>query len=74
MEWAIPLLWQTLEHPSTSVSAEVVVAVLKKVDRLLEGFSAITVLADRAFPSGELLIWFDGRPHWSYVMRLRADT
>ena len=38
------------------------------------GFSAITVLADRAFPSAELLGWFEGRSRWRYVMRLRADT
>jgi hypothetical protein len=71
---AVPLLWQTLEHPSASVSAEVVIAQLERADRLLNGFDAITVLADRAFPSAELLGWFEGRPRWSYVMRLRADT
>jgi len=71
---AIPLLWQTLEHPSASVSAEVVIALLQRADRLLSGFDAITVLADRAFPSGELLGWFELRSRWRYVMRLRADT
>ncbi len=71
---AIPLLWQTLEHPSASVSAEVVIALLEKADRLLAGFGAFTVLADRAFPSAELLGWFDGQPRWHYVMRLRGDT
>lgn len=34
---AIPLLWQTLEHPSASVSAEVVIALLQRADRLLIG-------------------------------------
>ena len=71
---AIPLLWQTLEHPSASVSAEVVIGLLQRADRLLTRFSAITVLADRGFPSAELLGWFEGRERWSYVMRLRADT
>ena len=71
---AIPLLWQTLEHPSASVSAEVVIALLRRADRLLSGFDTITVLADRAFPSGELLGWFEGKTRWRYVMRLRADT
>ena len=71
---AIPLLWQTLEHPSASVSAAVVIALLENADRLLSGFSAITVLADRGFPSAELLGWFEGQSRWSYVMRLRADT
>jgi hypothetical protein len=71
---AIPLLWQTLEHPSASVSAAVSIGLLEKADRLLSGFGAITVLADRGFPSAELLGWFEGRERWSYVMRLRCDA
>jgi hypothetical protein len=71
---AIPLLWQTLEHPSASVSASVSIALLEKADQLLAGFGAITLLADRAFPCDELITWFDGRPRWGYVMRLRGDT
>jgi len=71
---AIPLLWRTLEHPSASVSASVSIALLEKADRLLAAFGAITLLADRAFPSEELLSWFDGKARWSYVMRLRSDT
>jgi hypothetical protein len=71
---AIPLLWQTLEHPSASVSAEVVIGLLEKADQLLARFDAITLLADRAFPSAELLAWFSGQTRWSYVMRFRGDT
>ncbi len=71
---AIPLLWQTLEHPSASVSAAVVIALLQRADRLLSGFSTITVLADRGFPSAELLRWFEEQSRWRYVMRLRSDT
>jgi hypothetical protein len=71
---AIPLLWQTLEHPSASVSASVSIALLEKTDRLLSGCRAITLLADRAFPCDELIAWFRSRPRWSYVMRLRGDT
>jgi len=71
---AIPPLWQTLEHPSASVSASVSIALLEKADQLLVRFGAITLLADRAFPSDELITWFRGRPRWSYVMRLRGDT
>jgi hypothetical protein len=71
---AVPLLWQTLEHPSASVSAAVSIGLLEKADRLLAGFGAITLLADRAFPCAELLSWFHGRNRWSYVMRLPGDT
>jgi hypothetical protein len=71
---AIPLLWQTLEHPSASVSAPVSIALLEKADRLLRGIGAITLLADRPFPCDELIAWFRGRSRWNYVMRLRGDT
>jgi hypothetical protein len=47
---AIPLLWKTLEHPSASVSAAVVIALLEKAEQLLAGFGVITLLADRGFP------------------------
>jgi hypothetical protein len=71
---AILLLWQTLEHPSASVSASISIALLEKADQLLIGFESITLLADRAFPCDELIAWFKSRPRWSYVMRLRGDT
>jgi hypothetical protein len=71
---AIPLLWQTLEHPSASVCASISIGLLEKADQLLSGFGAITLLADRAFPCDELIAWFNGRSRWSYVMRLRGDT
>ena len=47
---------------------------LETADRLLADFAAMTVLADRGFPSAELLGWFEGRSRWQYVMRLRGDT
>ncbi len=59
---------------SASVSAAVSIGLLEKADRLLAGFGTIRLLADRAFPSGELLSWFHGRERWSYVMRLPGDT
>ena len=59
---AIPLLWQTLERPSASVSAAVSIGLLEKADQLLAGFGAITLLADRAFPCAELLGWLENRP------------
>ncbi len=46
---AMPLLWQTLEHPSGNVIAVVSISLLEKTDRWLAGFGAITLLADRAF-------------------------
>ena len=45
--------------PSASLSAEVSIALLEKADQLLVEFGAITLLAYRGFPSGELLGWFD---------------
>jgi hypothetical protein len=53
---------------------EICIALLDRADQLLAPFGAITLLADRAFPSAELLGWFTGKPRWQYVMRLRGDT
>ena len=60
-------------HPSASVSAAISIALLENANQLLDGFAAITLLADRAFPCDELLAWLGGNPSWSYVMRLRGD-
>ena len=65
---------ETLEHPSASVSVELVIALLNRADWLLAEFSSIARLADHGFPSAELLGWFEAKPCWRYVMRLRADT
>jgi hypothetical protein len=71
---AIPLVWRTLEHSSASISAELSIAMLQKADQILAGFGSITLLADRGFPSAELLAWFDDQPRWTDVMRLCGDT
>ena len=57
--WAIPLLWQALEHPSACDSVAALIGLLEKADRLLAGFGAITLLADPAFPCAQLLGWLD---------------
>ncbi|MFM8275429.1 MAG: hypothetical protein ACKN89_00325 [Cyanobium sp.] len=71
---AIPVLWTRLEHSSASVSAEVVISLLQKADQLLQGFETVVVLADRAFPSNDLLSWLDDNPGWKFLMRLRGRT
>ena len=71
---AIPLVWRTLEHPSASISAEISISILQKADRILAGYGPIILLADRGFPSAELLSWFNNKPQWTYVMRLCSDT
>ena len=43
--------------------AEVVIALLQRAEHLLVGVPAITVLADRAFPSADLLRWLEVRRH-----------
>jgi hypothetical protein len=64
----------TAQNPSASLSATVTIGLLEQADRLLAGFGAITLLADRAFPCDALLGWFHGRDRWRYVMRLPGDT
>jgi len=71
---AVSLLWITLEHPSASVSDEVCITLLDRADLFLAEFTAIPLLADRAFPSAELLGWFETKLRWQYVMRLRGHS
>jgi hypothetical protein len=71
---AIQFIWQTLEHPSASVGAEVVIALPQRSNRFLSESVAITVMADRPFNSGKLLAWFDGKARWRNVMQHRANT
>jgi hypothetical protein len=70
----IPLLSKTLEQPCACVGASVSVALLDKTDRLLSDVETITLLADRAFPCDELLVWFVDRSRWKTLMCLRGDT
>ncbi|MCP9914425.1 hypothetical protein KBZ07_13635 [Cyanobium sp. BA20m-14] len=63
--------WQMLAH-CASFGAYVGIALLEKADQLVARFGAITLLADRAFPSTELLAWFSGQIRSSCVMRLRG--
>lgn len=71
---AVPLLWRTLEHPSASVSAELVIALLNRADWLLDGYSTITLLADRAFLCVELFRLFDGKSCWLRCVGQSGDT
>jgi hypothetical protein len=41
------------------------IALLEKAaNRLVAGFGAIILLADRGFPTAELLGWLDAKPGW----------
>ena len=71
---AIPLLWRTLEHPSADESAELVLALLQRSDRLLEEFESITLLAEPGVATPDLLAWFAGASRWRYVLPVQADT
>lgn len=46
----------------------------ERAERLLNGYDAITGLADRTFPSAEQLSWFERPSRWLYVMRLRGNN
>jgi hypothetical protein len=71
---AIPLVWRTLEHPSARISAELSIAMLQQVDRILANYSLIILLSGRGFLSAELLSWFNDQPRWSDGMCLCSDT
>ena len=70
---AVPLLWKTLKHGSASVAFKEYQPLLEQAHQLLSEYSEVTLLADRAFPSHDLLDWL-ATSQWHWCLRLARDT
>lgn len=70
---AVPFLWKTLKHKSASVAFEEYQPLLDQAQDLLQEFSDVTLLADRAFACHELLDWLEPSS-WHWCLRLARDT
>jgi hypothetical protein len=51
----VPLLWWVLDHPSTTVSANRYLPILRLAHWLLQAYPDVMVLADRGFANHGLL-------------------
>lgn len=69
---AVPLVWEVLEHRSSSVAYEAYAALLEGVPPLLPWGVKVVFLADRGFADTELLAHLR-RLGWHFRIRLKAS-
>lgn len=69
---AIPLVWQVLAHPSSSVAHAVYAPLLERLAALLPAHLIVVLLADRGFADMELLAHCK-RLHWHYRIRIKGN-
>jgi hypothetical protein len=69
---AVPLVWQVLEHGSSSVAYEAYEALLDAVPPLLPLGVKVVFLADRGFADTALLAHLR-RLHWHFRIRIKAS-
>ncbi len=69
---AIPLVWQVLAHPSSSVAYAVYAPLLDSLAALLPAHLVVVLLADRGFADTALLAHCK-RLHWHYRIRIKGS-
>jgi hypothetical protein len=68
---AVPIVWEVIEHGSSSVSHEAYAALLEAVPPLLPAGVKIVFLADRGFADTELLVQLR-QLGWHFRIRIKA--
>jgi hypothetical protein len=69
---AVPVVWEVIEHGSSSVTHEAYAALLDAVPRLLPAGVKVVFLADRGFADTDLLAHLR-RLGWHFRIRLKAS-
>jgi len=71
---AIPLIWQVLEHGSSSVAFSEYKALLAQAAKRLPryGLGKIVFLADRGFADTELMHYVQHELHWHWRIRIKS--
>lgn len=70
---AVPLVWRTLEHASSSVAFEVYRDLLDQAAALLPLASDVVFLADRGFADTALMAHVRDELHWHFRVRIKAS-
>lgn len=70
---AIPLVWRVIKHESASVAFEEYQPLLAKAQEALKDFADVMLLADRAFPSHDLMHWLR-QSIWHWCLRIKSDV
>ena len=71
---AIPLIWQVIEHGSSSVALRAYQSLLAQAAQLLPlyGSGKIVFLADRGFADTELMRYVQHELHWHWRIRIKS--
>ena len=69
---AVPVVWEVIEHGSSSVAHEAYAALLEAVPPLLPAGGKVVFLADRGFADPELMAHLR-RVGWHFRMRIKAS-
>lgn len=70
---AIPLIWKTIEHGSSTVSFENYCALLAKAAMLLPAECNVIFLADRGFADTNLMEYLSETLHWHWRIRIKSS-
>lgn len=70
---AIPLVWKTIKHNSSTVSLEAYQDLLDKAAKMLPSDANIIFLADRGFADTKLMSYLRRNLHWHYRIRIKSN-
>lgn len=70
---AIPLIWDVIEHGSSSVAFETYRYLLDMAQALLPLGCDIVFLADRGFADTALMAYLKETPHWHWRIRIKSS-
>ena len=70
---AVPLIWKTIEHGSSTVSFESYCALLEKAAKLLPAGCNVIFLADRGFADTNLMEYLSETLHWHWRIRIKSS-
>ena len=70
---AVPLIWKTIEHGSSTVSLEDYRTLLDKAAKLLPTNCQVVFLADRGFADTNLMHHLSHTLHWHWRIRIKSS-
>ena len=70
---AVPLIWKTIEHGSSTVSLEAYRTLLDKAAKLLPSACEVVFLADRGFADTNLMKYLSHTLHWHWRIRIKSS-
>lgn len=70
---AVPLIWKTIEHGSSTVALESYRDLLEKAAKLLPSHCKVVFLADRGFADTNLMEYLSQILHWHWRIRIKSS-